>query len=52
MHAVQLITKDDSKLFSVQIRDKDIDNRNFVSITDKIISSDASGSIISRNAIW
>lgn len=52
IHAVQLITKDDSRLFSVQTRERDTDNRNFVSITDKIISSDANGSIISRNAIW
>lgn len=52
IHVVQLITKDDSKLYSVPIRDRDIENRNFVSITDKVISSDANGTIISRNAIW
>lgn len=53
IHAVQLITNDDSKLFSVQTRERDADNRNFVSITDNIISSDADGSIIiSRSAIW
>lgn len=49
---IQLITNNDSKLYSVQIRDRDVEHRNFVSITDKIISSDENGSIISRNAIW
>lgn len=52
INAIQLVTKGDSQLFSVQIRDRDVDNRNFVSVTDKVISSDASASIISRNAIW
>lgn len=52
INAVQLITKDDCKLYSVQTRERDNENRDFVSITDKIISSDANGSIISRNAIW
>lgn len=47
--AVQLINHGDSKLFSVKFRD---DARNFVSITDKVISSDESGALISRNAIW
>lgn len=47
--AVQLINHGDSKLFSVKVRD---DVRNFVSITDKVISSDESGALISRNAIW
>lgn len=47
--AVQLINHGDSKLFSVKVRD---DVRNFVSITDKVISSDDSGALISRNAIW
>lgn len=52
INAIQLVYVGESKVFSVQVRDRDIDNRNFVSITDKIISSDASASIISRNAIW
>lgn len=52
INAIQLVTKGDSQLFSVQIRDRDVDYRNFVSVTDKIISSDASASIINRNAIW
>lgn len=52
INAIQLVCDGESKLFSVQVRDRDIDNRNFVSVTDKIISSDASASIISRNAIW
>lgn len=50
--AIELASDGESKLFSVQIRDRDIDHRNFVSITEKIISSDASASIISSNAIW
>lgn len=52
INAIQLVTDGESELFSVQIRDRDMDNRNFVSVTDKVISSDASASIISRNAIW
>lgn len=52
LHAVHLITKEDAQLYSVQIKDRDSENRNFVSITDKIISADATGTIISRNAIW
>lgn len=52
IHAIQLHSDGESQLFSVQVRDRDIDNRNFVSITDKIVSSDASASIINRNAIW
>lgn len=52
INAIELIGDGESKLFSVQVRDRDVDNRNFVSVTDKIISSDASASIISRNAIW
>ncbi|XP_055324128.1 uncharacterized protein C2orf42 homolog isoform X2 [Sitodiplosis mosellana] len=51
INSIQLVTKDESQLFSVQIRDRDVDYRNFVSVTDKVISSDASASIISRNAI-
>lgn len=47
--AVQLITQNESRIFSVRVRD---DQRNFVSITDKVISSDESGALISRNAIW
>lgn len=47
--AIQLVNHGDSKLFSVKVRD---DVRNFVSITDKVISSDESGALISRNAIW
>lgn len=49
IEAIQLITRDDSRLFSVKVRE---DQRNFVSITDKIISSDETGALISRNAIW
>lgn len=52
INAIQLHSDGESQLFSVQVRDRDIDNRNFVSITDKIVSSDASASIINRNAIW
>lgn len=52
IHAVELITKDDAQIYSVQIKDRVTENRNFVSITDKVISSDANGTIISRNAIW
>lgn len=52
INAIQLHSDGESQLFSVQVRDRDVDNRNFVSITDKIVSSDASASIINRNAIW
>lgn len=52
IHAVELITNDDAQIFSVQIKDRVTEHRNFVSITDKVISSDANGTIISRNAIW
>lgn len=52
INAIQLVTNSESQLFSVQIRDRDIDSRNFVSVTDKVISFDASASIINRNAIW
>ncbi|XP_031633462.1 uncharacterized protein C2orf42 [Contarinia nasturtii] len=51
INAIELVTNSESQLFSVQIRDRDIDNRNFVSVTDKVISQDTSASIISRNAI-
>lgn len=52
INSIQLSSAGESQLFSVQIRDRDLDYRNFVSVTDKIISSDASASIINRNAIW
>lgn len=52
INAIQLISNGESQLFSVQIRDREIDHRNFVTITDKVISSDANASIINRNAIW
>lgn len=52
INVIELISNGDSHLFSVQIRHRDFENRNFVSVTDKIISSDANASIISRNAIW
>lgn len=47
--AIQLVARNESRLFSVKVRE---DHRNFVSITDKVISSDESGALISRNAIW
>lgn len=49
LNTVQLISKIDSKLYSIQVRDKL--TRSFVQITDRTISSDADGCIISRNAI-
>lgn len=52
LDAVQLISKTDTNLYSVQVRERDTNQRDFVSITDKIIASDDSGSTISRNAIW
>lgn len=52
LDTVRLICKTDRSLYSVQVRERDPNLRNFVSITDKVISSDESGSIISRNAIW
>lgn len=50
-NAVQLVSKTDAKLYSVLVREKDDHHRSFVQITDKTISSDDEGSIISRNAI-
>lgn len=49
IEAIQLVTKNDARIFSVKVRE---DLWNFVSITDKIISSDENGALISRNAIW
>lgn len=51
MNTIQLLSKTDAKLYSVQVRDKDTEHRSFVQITDKTISSDDDGYIISRNAI-
>lgn len=52
LNTVQLVSKTDAKLYSVQVREKDTDHhRSFVQITDKTISSDDEGCIISRNAI-
>lgn len=52
LNTVQLISKSDVKIYSVQVREKDSDHqRSFVQITDKTISSDDEGCIISRNAI-
>lgn len=52
LDTVRLISNTDRNFYSVQVRERDQNLRDFVSITDKVISSDESGSIISRNAIW
>lgn len=49
--AVQLQTKGDAFLYSVPNREKNPIRRSFVQITDRTISSDEDGCIISRNAI-
>lgn len=49
--AVQLQTKGESHLYSVANREKNSNLRSFVQITDRTISSDEDGCIISRNAI-
>lgn len=51
MLAVQLQTKGESCLYSVPNREKNPVRRSFVQITDRTISSDEDGCIISRNAI-
>lgn len=52
LNTVQLVSKTDAKLYSVQVREKDTEHhRSFVQITDKTISSDDESCIISRNAI-
>lgn len=51
LNTVQLVSKIDTKVYSVQMRDKDTEHRNFVQIRDKTISDDDEGCIISRNAI-
>lgn len=47
--AIKLFTNDDTRLYSVYV---DLNVRNFVCITDCIISSDENGSIISRHTVW
>lgn len=49
--AIQLITKDDSRIYSIRVKDNKPNVRNFVKISDKIISSDEHSCIISCNAI-
>lgn len=49
--AIQLITKDDSRIYSIRVKDNKPSVRNFVKISDKIISSDEHSCIISCNAI-
>lgn len=51
LDTVQLISTADAKLYSVQIRDRDLEHRSFVQITDRTLSSDEHSSIISRKAI-
>lgn len=49
--AVQLHTDGESFLYSVPSREKYLNHRSFVQITDRTLSSDENGCIISRNAI-
>ncbi|XP_059610493.1 uncharacterized protein C2orf42 [Phlebotomus argentipes] len=54
LDAVALLGQGDSRLFSVKTREKcseSVDTRSFVKITDKVVESDATASIIHRNAI-
>lgn len=52
LDVVKLITENDTRLYSVQVDDRDVDHRNFVCITDSLFSSDDNGSIITRYTIW
>lgn len=51
LKSIRLVSHTDYKLYSVRVSDRGRDLRNFVRITDKTISTDDEGSIISRNAI-
>ncbi|CAD7089971.1 unnamed protein product [Hermetia illucens] len=49
--AIQLVSYNDTKIFSVRVRDRDPAQRNFVQIVDVTLTADQDGSIVSRNAI-
>lgn len=54
LDAVALLGPEDSRLYSVKTRERcpeSVDTRSFVKITDKVVESDETASIIHRNAI-